>query len=91
MNALNGTGIFSKPRGSWVQYREASLNWLALGLLLAAWNAADSDEAADVPRRPESLRAYSCVSARAVHRAANARLCDFVMSYTRPAPDDACR
>ena len=29
-------------REFWTKHREASLNWLALGLLLAAWNAADS-------------------------------------------------
>jgi hypothetical protein len=27
----------------WSLRREASLNWLALGLLLAAWNASDND------------------------------------------------
>jgi hypothetical protein len=27
----------------WASRREATLNWLALGLLLAAWNAADND------------------------------------------------
>ena len=32
--------IFSKPRAFWMHNREASLNWLAFGLLLAAWNAA---------------------------------------------------
>jgi hypothetical protein len=53
---------------------EASLNWLALGLLLAAWNAAGSDAAnapdgaAARPRRPEALRGYSYVSVRAVNR-----------------------
>jgi hypothetical protein len=51
--------------GSW---REASLNWLALGLLLAAWNASDNDTATQVRRRPESLRGYSSVSVRAATR-----------------------
>ncbi len=69
MNASNGTSIFSKPRILWAQHREASLNWLALGLLLAAWNAADHDDAADARRRPDSLRAYPYVSARAAQRA----------------------
>jgi hypothetical protein len=27
----------------WCSRREASLNWLALGLLLAAWNASDNN------------------------------------------------
>jgi hypothetical protein len=41
------------------------MNWLALGLLLAAWNAADNGAAAEAKRRPESLRAYAYVSVRA--------------------------
>jgi hypothetical protein len=52
-----------EPRLLWVQRREAALNWLALGLLLAAWNAADG-----AAPRPQSLRGYSYVSVRAVHR-----------------------
>jgi hypothetical protein len=69
MKAPNATSIFSKPTALWMQHREASLNWLALGLLLAAWNAADGGDDAGVRRRPDSLRAYPCVSARAVQRA----------------------
>ena len=53
----------------WAQHREASLNWLALGLLLAAWNAADGDTAQST-QRPESLRGYSTVSVRAAQRSA---------------------
>jgi hypothetical protein len=49
----------------WLQRREASLNWLALGLLLAAWNASDNDNESQPPRRPEALRGYSSVSVRA--------------------------
>ena len=52
----------------WAQHREASLNWLALGLLLAAWNASDNDVATQVRRRPEALRGYSSVSVRAAQR-----------------------
>ena len=48
--------------------REASLNWLALGLLLAAWNASDNDATARVRPRPEALRGYSHVSVRAASR-----------------------
>jgi hypothetical protein len=56
----------SRPRASfWSSRREASLNWLALGLLLAAWNASDNDAA---KRRPDSLRGYAFVSARAANR-----------------------
>ena len=64
------------PAGSfWSARREATLNWLALGLLLAAWNASDRDAPASVrPRpealraRPEALRGYSYVSVRAAQR-----------------------
>lgn len=56
-------------RTIWLQHREASLNWLALGLLLAAWNAADGDEPSPRPR-PESLRGYAAVSVRAVQHSA---------------------
>ena len=61
----------SIPDGSfWSARREASLNWLALGLLLAAWNASDNDAAANARRRPEALRGYPCVSVRAANRVA---------------------
>jgi hypothetical protein len=49
----------------WSQHREASLNWLALGMLLAAWNASDNDPVTPPRRRPESLRGYPSVSVRA--------------------------
>ena len=48
----------------WAQHREATLNWLALGMLLAAWNATDG-ETIPVVRRPETLRGYTYVSVRA--------------------------
>lgn len=60
------------PAGSfWSARREASLNWLALGLLLAAWNASDNDAAAKARPRPEALRGYSYVSVRAAQRVAS--------------------
>jgi hypothetical protein len=59
---------YATPSGFWAQHREASLNWLALGLLLAAWNSADND-ANPIARRPEKLRGYSYVSMRAVTKA----------------------
>jgi hypothetical protein len=62
---LQALSIFSKPHNFWVENREASLNWLALGLLLAAWNAADGGDDPNA-RRPDSLRGYSSVSVRAV-------------------------
>ena len=59
-------------RTAWSAHREATLNWLALGLLLAAWNASDNDAAAQARRRPESLRGYSFVSVRAAQRTGSA-------------------
>jgi hypothetical protein len=67
------------PAGSfWSARREASFNWLALGLLLAAWNASDRDAPASLrPRpeaaraRPEALRGYAYVSVRAAQRMAS--------------------
>jgi hypothetical protein len=63
------------PAGS---RREAALNWLALGLLLAAWNASDNDMDKGTGtgtgtisrRRPEALRGYDYVSVRAANRIA---------------------
>jgi hypothetical protein len=48
----------------WSERREATLNWLALGILLAAWNAS-YDDASEAGRRPEALRRYTCVTVRA--------------------------
>jgi hypothetical protein len=62
------------PGAFWTLRREATLNWLALGLLLAAWNASDNDAATgvdarvDARPRPEALRGYSYVSVRAANR-----------------------
>lgn len=50
----------------WSQRREATLNWLALGVLLAAWNASGNDSSPiPAPGRPPALRGYSSVSVRA--------------------------
>ena len=71
MQQSNGKVRYGAPRGFWPQQREASLNWLALGLLLAAWNGADNsaaDRTGEMRRRPESLRGYSSVSVRAAMR-----------------------
>jgi hypothetical protein len=71
MQQSNRKSGCASPRGFWPQQREASLNWLALGLLLAAWNAADNnagDTTGQPRRRPESLRGYSSVSVRAAMR-----------------------
>jgi hypothetical protein len=56
------------PTGRGSQQREAGLNWLALGLLLAAWNAVD-DGSGSAQRRPQALRGYSYVSVRAMRTA----------------------
>jgi hypothetical protein len=61
------------PGPFWTLRREATLNWLALGLLLAAWNASDNgapdhDAAPTARHRPEALRSYSYVSVRAANR-----------------------
>jgi hypothetical protein len=75
---VNGRGTW------WSQHREASLNWLALGLLLAAWNASDNDRAQS-RRRPEALRGYSSVSVRAatLHCADLSGLGSHFYYYTR--------
>ncbi len=79
MRASNPPTIFSGRRSFWIEHREAARNWLALGLLLAAWNAVGTD-GSDPPRhsdtsndaaalqRPELLRAYPSVSVRAARR-----------------------
>jgi hypothetical protein len=66
MRASNSRKELGLPDQLWSQHREAALNWLAFGLLLAAWNAADDGEPKH--RRPEALRGYSQVSVRAVER-----------------------
>jgi hypothetical protein len=61
-----GSAWQASCKGTWLsQRREATLNWLALGLLLAAWNASDDGAAAPIARRPAALRGYSSVSVRA--------------------------
>lgn len=59
--------LFRKSHTFWMHNREASLNWLALGLLLAAWNAA-ADDGSHARPRPEALRGYDSVSVRAAQR-----------------------
>lgn len=72
MRTTNASGTpspnasFGMPSALWTQRREASLNWLALGLLLAAWNAVD--DSGSPRRRPDSLRAYSHVTVRTMTR-----------------------
>jgi hypothetical protein len=66
MNTADAQRAAGMPANLWSQYREASLNWLALGLLLAAWNAVDDGDSAR--NRPQRLRAYANVTVRAVAR-----------------------
>jgi hypothetical protein len=66
MRTSISTAAPGMPAQLWSQRREATLNWLALGLLLAAWNAVDDGDSAS--RRPEELRGYAHVSVRAVAR-----------------------
>lgn len=49
----------------WSQHKEASLNWIAFGLLLAAWNAAGNAPSPVAPARPSGLRAHPFFSVRA--------------------------
>ena len=58
------------PRGLWAQRREASLNWLALGLLLAAWNSADNDASPTAPPPREASRLLVRLRARG-HKSVN--------------------
>lgn len=40
------------PRQFWSRHREATLNWIALGVLLAAWNAIDGEPESRDPPAP---------------------------------------
>lgn len=70
-NPTQRAALGAARNGFWTLHREASLNWLALGLLLAAWNAVDNKPAPDLRRRPEALRGYDYVSVRAAQRVAS--------------------
>ncbi len=67
MQLSNPRAKSATPDRLWSQRREASLSWLAFGLLLAAWNTAEDDAGRSRPR-PPSLRGYWCGSVRAVAR-----------------------
>lgn len=64
---------FKSTRKFWFQRSEAALNWVALGMLLAAWNVCDNATPADrhltdaqrTPQRPAKFGAYAYVSVRA--------------------------
>jgi hypothetical protein len=50
------------PREFWAKHREASLNWLALGLLLGAWHAADNDAAKAVVHETNLAKGHKTVN-----------------------------
>jgi hypothetical protein len=50
------------PREFWAKHREASLNWMALGLLLGAWHAADNDAAKTVVDAPNLAKGHKTVN-----------------------------
>lgn len=68
LRTVNSAWQAARTETWWSQHREASLNWLALGVLLAAWNASDNGTTGPPRRRPEALRGYSSVSVRAARR-----------------------
>ncbi len=49
-------------REFWSKHREASLNWLALGLLLAAWNASDNDGRSEVAAPMHHAKGHKTVN-----------------------------
>jgi hypothetical protein len=73
MTRISGRIATSSIETWWSLHREASLNWLALGLLLAAWNTADNGATTQAKPRPESLRGYTYVSVRAQRSASASR------------------
>ena len=56
----------SRPSSNpWFEMRnESSRNWLALGLLLAAWNFSDNDAVRIAANKPPSLQKYAVVTVR---------------------------
>jgi hypothetical protein len=50
------------PRQFWSRHREATLNWIALGLLLAAWNASDQDHTRVDECRPCAAKGHKSVN-----------------------------
>jgi hypothetical protein len=70
MNKPMTAVICSAPPEFESEHREASLNWLALGLLLSAWNASVDDVPRSAAQRPAALRGYAYVSVRAAQRMA---------------------
>jgi hypothetical protein len=53
---------WATPRGFWAKHRESTLNWLALGMLLAAWNAADRQSTASVAAQTKLSKGHKSVN-----------------------------
>ena len=70
---MQAESMFSKPQKFWTQNREASLDWLALGLLLAAWNATDGGDDLSIRRRPDAARVLGRVRTSGAATAAQIR------------------
>ncbi len=66
MSSSNIRITFNRSGTLWSDHRDTSLSWLALGVLLAAWNACDDDPGSRVTPRPDNLRDYPVVSRRAL-------------------------
>lgn len=55
------------PAFTWFEPRsESTRNWIALGLLLAAWNFSDNDAVQAAADKPAALQRHALVTARAV-------------------------
>lgn len=53
------------PSNPWFEMRnESTRNWLALGLLLAAWNFSDNDAVRTAANKPPSLQKHAVVTVR---------------------------
>ncbi len=50
------------PREFWAKHREATLNWMALGMLLSAWHAADNDAAKSVAHATNLAKGHKTVN-----------------------------
>ena len=58
---------FRRPVNPWMEIRsESARNWLALGLLLAAWNFSDNDAVGARADKPAPLQKYTQVTVKAV-------------------------
>jgi hypothetical protein len=62
MTHLDRTPSCITPRQFWSAHREATLNWLALGLLLAAWNATDNDASRQLPAQANLVKGHKSVN-----------------------------